>query len=145
MLEGRLGEDVEHLYAWLKLSYENLRDEKLVPGLLLSLVGPPDMHKTRTQELVISGVLGWRTAAPESYFSQKTEFNGDFAAAEHRSSATSRPIPAMTPSTARSSSSAAPPRSASIRSTRTLFAPRFSGGLPCRATTLTRTFWRYRI
>jgi hypothetical protein len=83
MLAKRLGDDVEHLYAWLKLSYENLRDEKLVPGLLLCLVGPPDMHKTCTQELVISGVLGWRTAAPESYFSHKTDFNGEFAAAEH--------------------------------------------------------------
>jgi hypothetical protein len=83
MLEGRLGEDVEQLYAWLKLSYENLRDEKLVPGLLLCLVGPPDMHKTCTQELVVSGVLGWRTAAPESYFSHRTDFNGEFAAAEH--------------------------------------------------------------
>jgi len=83
MLEGRLGEDVKHLYVWLKLAYENLRGGKLVPGLLLCLVGPPDMHKTCTQELIISGVLGWRTAAPESYFGHKTDFNGEFAAAEH--------------------------------------------------------------
>src|SRR6516164_7466456 len=38
MLEGRLGEDVDHLYAWLKLCYENLRDGQLVPGLMLALV-----------------------------------------------------------------------------------------------------------
>jgi len=83
MLEGRLGRQAQHLYVYLKLGYEALRDGKMTPGLFLAFVGPPNMHKTCVQELIITPILGGRTAEPWQFFTSATEFNGDFLGAEH--------------------------------------------------------------
>ena len=67
-LEGRLGqEQLVHLYAYLKLGYEHLRDGKLSPGLFLAVTGKTGMHKTATQELIVTPILGGRTAEPWQY------------------------------------------------------------------------------
>ena len=39
MLEERLGRQAQHLYVYLKLGYEALRNGKLSPGLHLAIVG----------------------------------------------------------------------------------------------------------
>jgi hypothetical protein len=85
LLEERMGRtQAIHFYVWLKLAYESLRDGKLRPGLFLAIVGPRDMHKTCTQELIITPILGGRQPGyPWHYFTRGTEFNGDFISAEH--------------------------------------------------------------
>jgi hypothetical protein len=84
LLMARLGtEQIKHFYAWLKLGYEALRAGRLDPGLMLILVGPPNVHKTCVQELIITGLLGGREAQPYSFFAQKTDFNRDLIEAEH--------------------------------------------------------------
>ena len=85
MLEERMGkEQAMHFYVWLKLGYEALRDGNFRPGLFLAIVGKPDMHKTCTQELIITPVLGGRHPGyPWQYFTRGTEFNGDFINSEH--------------------------------------------------------------
>ena len=84
ILEKRLGKDVIHFYVWLKLSYESLRDGNLEPRLYLALVGPTEMYKTFTQELIITPILGGRPAAdPYDYFTGKTHFNAELAKTEH--------------------------------------------------------------
>ncbi len=84
MVEERLGnKQAKHLYIYLKLGYEALRDGKLSPGLFLAIVGPPDMHKTCVQELIITPVFGGRVAEPWQFFTSATDFNGDFIGAEH--------------------------------------------------------------
>src|SRR5262249_45030604 len=83
LLTGRLGDDVIHFYVWLKLAYEHLRDGKLTPGLLLAITVDRDMHKTCPQDLIITPVLGGRHTEPDKYFSQRTDFNGEFIGVEH--------------------------------------------------------------
>ena len=83
MLQERLGKQAKHLYVYLKLGYEALRDGKMSPGLFLAIVGPPNMHKTCVQELIITPIFGGRVAEPWQFFTSASEFNGDFIGAEH--------------------------------------------------------------
>jgi hypothetical protein len=49
---------------------------------MLCIMGPTDMHKTCTQELLVTAIFGGRSADPDQFFSQGTAFNGDFIDAE---------------------------------------------------------------
>ena len=84
MLIERMGEEqMRHFNLYLKLGYEDLRDGKLTPGLFLAIAGPVNMHKTCVQELIITPIFGGRPGEPHQFFTNGTEFNGDFIGAEH--------------------------------------------------------------
>jgi hypothetical protein len=84
MLKQRMGEEqIEHFHLYMKRGYEDLRDGKMSPGLFLAIVGPVNMHKTCVQELIITPIFGGRPGEPHQFFTQGTEFNGDFIGSEH--------------------------------------------------------------
>lgn len=83
IIESRLGEQVEHFYAWLKLSIESLRTKQRRKGLGLILAGPPGSGKTFIQEHIITPLLGGRKADPTSFMLGKTTFNSELLASEH--------------------------------------------------------------
>jgi hypothetical protein len=87
IIEGLLGESdgvqLPYFYAWLKLSYEALRDSDTRGMPAVALCGPADCGKTFLQKYLITPVLGGRSAKPYMFMSGKTTFNADLFGAEH--------------------------------------------------------------
>jgi len=71
-----------YLMGWLKLAYESLRNNHHRPGQAMVICGPHDCGKSLLQ-LLITKILGGRSAKPYSYMTGSTDFNGDLFAAEH--------------------------------------------------------------
>ncbi len=73
----------EYLCAWLKVAYEALRAGRRTPGQCLIIAGPPGCGKTLLQSLIITPILGGRSADPKAFFFGRTDFNVELIAAEH--------------------------------------------------------------
>lgn len=72
-----------YFLAWLKLSYEALRNETRDRGQILVIAGPAGSGKGRVQHNIITPILGGRNADPCSYLFGEDRFNSDLSAAEH--------------------------------------------------------------
>jgi len=85
VLDGLLGEDPNQLpclYGWLKQADQSLRSGHLMCGQALCLAGPAGCGKSLLQ-LLITQILGGRSAMPYLALTGKTSFNGDHFSAEH--------------------------------------------------------------
>lgn len=71
-----------YLYAWLKLTCEALRAERLRPAPVMGIAGPRNSGKSLLQNL-FTLILGGRVAKPYRYMSGHTDFNGVLFGAEH--------------------------------------------------------------
>jgi hypothetical protein len=69
--------------AWLKLGREALALGVPRPGQVLILCAPQECGKSITQKLIITPMLGGRSAKCYKYMTGKTGFNADLAGAEH--------------------------------------------------------------
>lgn len=76
------GAPVQHLYGWLKVGYESLRDGTFRPGQALVMCGPADCGKSLFQKL-ITVILGGRVAKPYQAMTGGSQFNADLFGAEH--------------------------------------------------------------
>jgi hypothetical protein len=87
LLRGLLDEpehmQQEVLYAWLKRAYESLRSGRFTPGQAVFFAGPQNCGKTLLT-LLITTILGGRSARAYGFLSGKTEFNKDVFSAEHQ-------------------------------------------------------------
>lgn len=78
-----LGDQVEHLYAWLKSALRALHHgPPWRPGQAMAIAGPAGSGKSLLQS-IITEILGGRIAKPYRYLSGETPFNGDLVGAEH--------------------------------------------------------------
>jgi hypothetical protein len=83
ILDDLFGEEqLEYFHAWLKTSYEVLRDGEMSTGQVLVLAGPAGIGKSFIKEFIIRPILGGRHTDPTSYLQGKTHFNADTAKAE---------------------------------------------------------------
>jgi energy-coupling factor transporter ATP-binding protein EcfA2 len=71
-----------YLYGWLKRGYESLVSGTFTPGQALCLAGPRECGKSLLQ-LIITEILGGRSAKPYSFLTGETTFNSDHFAGEH--------------------------------------------------------------
>ena len=79
-----LGADqTNYFIAWLKLAYECLRTGTHRPGQVLILAGPPDSGKSLLQSLIITPLLGGRSADPVDWLMGRSAFNTELFGAEH--------------------------------------------------------------
>jgi len=72
----------DYLFAWLKIAYESLRKKQLRPGQALALCGPHNCGKSLLQ-LLITRILGGRSAKPYDFMVDSTSFNSEMFKAEH--------------------------------------------------------------
>lgn len=82
LLGDRDGEQLDYVYAWLKLAYEALRAGMMQPGQVFVMCGPHGCGKSLLQQL-ITLMLGGRVARPFQVMSGGTAFNADLFGAEH--------------------------------------------------------------
>ena len=85
IIEGLLGDDPEQIeifYGWLKITYEALRAEKIIPGQAVVLAGPRNIGKSLLQK-IITTITGGRYARPFQFMTGGTQFNAHMFAAEH--------------------------------------------------------------
>jgi uncharacterized protein DUF5906 len=83
VLDDLLGqEQLQYFHAWLKTSYEALRDGEMSTGQVLVLAGPAGIGKSFITEFIIRPILGGRHTDPTSYLQGRTHFNADTARAE---------------------------------------------------------------
>jgi hypothetical protein len=73
---------IPYLFGWIKLAYQSLCAGHRRPGQALAMCGPHDCGKSLLQ-LLITKILGGRSAKPYSYMTQSTDFNGELFTAEH--------------------------------------------------------------
>lgn len=73
----------QYFCAWLKVAYEALRTGRRTPGQCLIIAGPSGCGKTLLQSLIITPILGGRSADPKAFFFGRTDFNVELMAAEH--------------------------------------------------------------
>jgi hypothetical protein len=71
-----------YLFGWLKLAYESLIAGYKRPGQVLAICGPHNCGKSLLQ-LLITKILGGRSAKPYSFMTAITDFNGELFTAEH--------------------------------------------------------------
>jgi hypothetical protein len=82
-LHQLLGDQVEHLYGWLKSALRSLHAGRpWRPGQALAIAGPAGCGKSLLQSL-FTELLGGRVAKPYRYLIGDTAFNGELLAAEH--------------------------------------------------------------
>ena len=82
-LFGLLGEyQLQYLIGWLKIALECLYSQKFRPGQTMALVGPRDCGKSLLQ-LIITKLIGGRSAKPYQFMTNRTSFNSDLFGAEH--------------------------------------------------------------
>lgn len=74
-------EQIQYFYGWLQRALEDLRDEKAVGGLAISLSGPVDCGKTLFREM-LSQILGGRSEEAGDYLKGDTKFNAELCGAE---------------------------------------------------------------
>lgn len=72
----------DHFLYWLKSSLESLRDGDFRPGQVVVFAGESGCGKSLVQ-LIVTEVLGGRSADPFRYMMGETQFNKDLSAAEH--------------------------------------------------------------
>jgi len=72
----------DYLFAWLKIAYESLQKKQLRPGQALALCGPHNCGKSLLQ-LLITRILGGRSAKPYDFMVDSTSFNSEMFKAEH--------------------------------------------------------------
>jgi len=78
-----LGKQWRFFYSWLKHARQSLSaGPPWRPGQLLAIAGPPGCGKSLCQ-LIITEILGGRTAKPYRYMTGQTSFNKDLMSAEH--------------------------------------------------------------
>ena len=83
LLTDLLGEEqLPYFLAWLKTSYEALRDGEMSTGQMLVLAGPPGVGKSFIKEFIIRPILGGRHTDLTAYLQGKTHFNSDSSRAE---------------------------------------------------------------
>jgi hypothetical protein len=83
LLGQLLGDQVEHVYGWLKSALRALHHgPPWRPGQALAIAGPAGCGKSLLQSM-FTEILGGRVAKPYRYLSGETPFNGDLIAAEH--------------------------------------------------------------
>lgn len=86
VLEGLLNtpeaDQRPYLYGWLKIALESLRRQRWCAGQALALAGPVRGGKSLLQ-LIITRLLGGRSAHPYQYMTEQTTFNADLFRAEH--------------------------------------------------------------
>lgn len=80
-LVGHHAPQLETLLAWMKTAHDSLCAGDFRPGQMLTLAGPPDCGKSFLQ-LLITQILGGRSAKPYRYMTGNTQFNYDLAGAE---------------------------------------------------------------
>ena len=71
-----------YFYGWLKQAYQSLSSGMFTPGQALCLAGPRDCGKSLLQ-LIITEILGGRSAKPYDFLTGATTFNADQFAGEH--------------------------------------------------------------
>ncbi|MFA5151118.1 MAG: hypothetical protein WC554_01015 [Clostridia bacterium] len=72
----------QYLFGWLKIAYESLVSGIRRPGQTMAICGPHNCGKSLLQ-LLITAMLGGRSAKPYAYMTEKTDFNGELFTAEH--------------------------------------------------------------
>lgn len=82
LLDSEGVEQSGYLYGWLKFALECLRCGKNSPGQALVLAGEPQSGKSLLQ-LIITELLGGRSAKPYQFMMDGTKFNADLFGAEH--------------------------------------------------------------
>ena len=88
LINGLLRDDtgqINHLYGWLKIACEALRERKFRPGQAVAFAGPRESGKSLLQNHIITPALGGRVAKPYQHMVGDTPFNSDLFAAEHLS------------------------------------------------------------
>jgi hypothetical protein len=83
-LERLLLGQLAHFYGWLKIAIESLYSSQARQGQALVLAGPNDCGKSVLQNLIITPILGGRSAKPYQYMSGQTPFNNHLFGAEHQ-------------------------------------------------------------
>lgn len=84
-LERWLGKlQLSYFFAWTKVAVESLRRGVLRPGQALVLAGPKNSGKSFLQNLIITPLLGGRSAKPYQFMAGITPFNSHLFAAEHQ-------------------------------------------------------------
>ena len=73
----------EHLFGWLKVAIEALREGKRRPGQALAFCGIARGGKSLLQNLIITKLLGGRLARPYQFMAGKCPHNADLFGAEH--------------------------------------------------------------
>ncbi len=82
-LVGLLREiQLQYFFGWLKIALECLYSQKFRPGQTVALVGPRDCGKSLLQ-LIITKLIGGRSAKPYQFMTNRTSFNSDLFGAEH--------------------------------------------------------------
>jgi len=71
------------LLGWLQIGIDALRNQQFQVGQLLALAGESGSGKSQLQSLIITPILGGRSANPFKYLSGKTDFNANLYSAEH--------------------------------------------------------------
>jgi hypothetical protein len=89
LLHGLVGQEPEYgkrqyetLMGWIKIGYEALASGKRQSGQALAMAGVVNCGKSLLQ-LLITEILGGRSAKPYRYMAGGTDFNSDLFAAEH--------------------------------------------------------------
>jgi hypothetical protein len=84
-LERLLGEpQLTYFFAWMKVAVESWRGGFLRPGQALVLAGPRNSGKSLLQNLIITPLLGGRSAKPYQFMAGITPFNSHLFGAEHQ-------------------------------------------------------------
>jgi len=94
MIEGLLGLEPDHpdganvqinrFHFWLSRAVENLLNPEVhLNSQILVLAGPADSGKSRLQHMIITPLLGGRSADPSRYLFGETSFNAGWIAKEH--------------------------------------------------------------
>lgn len=82
--QGMFGsEQSVFVHAWLRFAYLGIAQKTSRPGQILVVAGPHGCGKSLFQSLVVTQLLGGRSAKPFRYLMGKTEFNSDLFGAEH--------------------------------------------------------------
>ena len=76
-----LRKEKHFLYAWIKYSYEALRDQTQRPGPCLTITGPHNCGKTLFL-YVLERILGGRVGSQKQYMDGDTSFNADLIGTE---------------------------------------------------------------
>jgi len=76
-------EQLLYFFGWLSVGYRALVRRERMPGQALGIAGPADCYKSFVQKIIITGVLGGRTARPYQFMSGASDFNADLFRAEH--------------------------------------------------------------
>jgi hypothetical protein len=71
-----------YLFGWLKIAYESLASGRRRPGQVLVMCGPHNCGKSLLQ-LLITQIIGGRSAKAFQFMTARTDFNGDLFPAEH--------------------------------------------------------------